>query len=392
MLRSMLTFVSISFVSIVNIACAEQDNRPPPLPIEELGRVETLPDTYPESWVFVDEASFFSMFGGKVIVLDIAEKKPANRIKGLVDKNLLGNFTQANSRNEFYIMETFHERGSRGKRTDVLVIYDKKTLSIKKEIIWDEVRLIALPLRYAMAVSDDDRFLYVTNFSPATSITVVDLNTYEVVDTIATPGCVLTYPGGNRKVTSICNNGGLLTTVIDDKGQKKAQHRLEPFFDSDDSPVFERPVIVDGIAHFPGFKSEMHSIDLRSDKPTYHKAWSLLNEDEKQTNWRPGGLALTDVDDNGLMYIIMNPDGAEGTHSHGGSEIWVFDLKTQKRVNRIVALNWAISLAVTRGDNPLLVVTNGELNLDVFNASTGKLIQTVGDFGNTTPLLVHKSK
>ena len=30
----------------------------PPLPIEETGRVETLPESYPESWVMVDEASF----------------------------------------------------------------------------------------------------------------------------------------------------------------------------------------------------------------------------------------------------------------------------------------------------------------------------------------------
>ena len=30
-----------------------------PLPIEETGRVETLPMSYPETWVMIDEASFF---------------------------------------------------------------------------------------------------------------------------------------------------------------------------------------------------------------------------------------------------------------------------------------------------------------------------------------------
>jgi methylamine dehydrogenase heavy chain len=38
-----------------------------------------------------------------------------------------------------------------------------------------------------------------------------------------------------------------------------------------------------------------------------------------------------------------------------------------------------------------LVVTNGELSLDVFNANDGSLVQTVADFGSVTPLLVHKS-
>ena len=33
----------------------------PPLPIEETGRVATLPESYPETWVMIDEASFFSM-------------------------------------------------------------------------------------------------------------------------------------------------------------------------------------------------------------------------------------------------------------------------------------------------------------------------------------------
>ncbi len=76
----------------------------PPLPIEQTGNVEVLPNDFPQSWMFVDESSFMSMFGGKMILLDVAEPKAAKRIKGTADKNLLGNFIQAKTRPEFYIM------------------------------------------------------------------------------------------------------------------------------------------------------------------------------------------------------------------------------------------------------------------------------------------------
>ncbi|MCL2913269.1 methylamine dehydrogenase [Shewanella corallii] len=363
----------------------------PPLPLEPLGRVVTLPRNLPNTWMYVDEGSFFSMFGGKVILMDVTETKHAKRIKGIVDKNLLGNFLPAKERDEFYIVESFHERGSRGKKTDYLVIYDSTRLSPIKELVLPKTRLTSLPRRHAIAISPDEKLLYVANFTPAASFTVVDLDTREIVSTIETPGCVLTYPTGRRSVTSICNNGGLMTSVLTDDGDKKEQVLIPPFFDTDDTPIFERPAIVDGIAYFPGFKGEMHELDLRGDVASYKGEWSLLNEQEQQTSMRPGGLALMDVDDAGRLYIIMNPEGFDGSQTHGGSQVWVVDPKTRTRIKTIEAPNWAISIAVTRGKEPKLVVTNGELNLDVIDVATGKLEQTLADFGNQTPLVVFKA-
>ncbi len=364
----------------------------PPLPIEKTGIIEVLPEAFPESWVYVDESSFFSMFGGKIIVLDVKETKHSERIKGTADKNLLGNFVAAKTRNEFYIMESFHERGSRGPRTDVLAIYDKTTMAPIKELVWtDTTRLTALPERFAMTLSGDERFLFVANFSPAASFTVVDLDTHEIVETIGTPGCVLTYPTGNRSVSSLCSNGGMLTTVVDNQGRKKSQKRLAPFFDTDDTPIFERPVIVEGIAYFPSFKGRIHAIDMRGETAKYIENWSLVSDKEKTEHWRPSGLVLNDSDEQGLYYVIMNPGGHDGSQTHGGQYVWVFDLKTKKRLRTIEVPNWALSIALTRGKKPSMVITNGELNLDVINPETGELIQTISDFGNVTPLLINKA-
>jgi len=364
----------------------------PPLPIEETGRVVTLPASYPESWVMVDEASFFSMFGGKVIVLDVAETKQPKRIKGLVPKNLLGNFAQSKTRGEFYVLETFHSRGGRGPREDVLAIYDKKTLSITKEIDWPKPnRLQALPERYAMALSGDEKLLYAANFDPAASFNVIDLDTQKIVAEVATPGCVMTFPVGNRGVASLCNNGSILSTVLNADGSLAKQSRNKPFFDTDDTPIFEHAVYINGIAHFPSFKGLLHSFDMTGETPRYLGSWDMLSDADKKGKWRPSGLGLNDFDDSGLMYTIFQPDGREGTQTHGGTQIWVYDVDKKERVRVIEAPRWAISISVTRGDNPLLVVTNRDLALDVFNATDGSFIQTVSDFGNVTPLMVHKS-
>ena len=366
-------------------------NLPPPLAIEKTGMVESLPASYPESWVMVNEASFFSMYGGKVIILDVMETNPAKRIKGMVHKNMLGNFGQHKTRSEFYVLESFHERGWRGKKTDVFVVYDRSTLKIKKEIVWPTDRMQVLPERYSMTVSGDGEYVYAANFTPAASFSVVRLDGHELLDTISTPGCVLTYPTGKRSVASLCNNGGMLTTVVTKDGTLKSQHRMAPFFDTDETPIFERPAIIGGQAYFPGFKGMMHHIDLSGSVAEYKGSWSLINDEERAKNWRPSGLGLIDKDDQGLVYLIMQPDGAEGTQSHGGPQIWVFDVKKKKRIKIIEAPNHAISLAATRGKNPKLVVTNGLLTLDIIDAESGELIQTVGDFGNVTPLLVDKS-
>ncbi len=366
----------------------------PPLPIEAIGTVETLPERYPESWVLVDEVSFFKMTAGKIIVLDLLEEKPARRIKGMMDKSLIGNFVQHPTRNEQYIMESFHERGSRGKKFDVLAIYDKTGLNLNKEIFWEETgtdRLQALPERYSMAVSGDQKLLFVANFNPAASFTVVDLASHKIVSTIATPGCVLTYPTGPRSVSSLCSNGSMLTTVVGSDGQLQSQQRIEPFFDTDTTPIFERPAIIDGIAYFPSFNGVMHVVDMSGEVAEYKGQWNMLNDVEMAANHRPSGLSFTDYDDQGHFYTIMQADGAEGTQSHGGHQVWVYDPVAKKKVREIDLPNWGISLAVTRGDKPLLVVTNGELALDVFDATSGEHIQTISDIGSDTPLLIHKA-
>jgi hypothetical protein len=55
----------------------------------------------------------------------------------------------------------------------------------------------------------------------------------------------------------------------------------------------------------------------------------------------------------GRLYVAMHPNGAEGSHKNPAAEIWGFDVATKQRVERVEGNN-AVSLAVSRGPNPML--------------------------------------
>tara|TARA_R110001599_G_scaffold353859_1_gene600547 strand:+ start:49103 stop:50302 length:1200 start_codon:yes stop_codon:yes gene_type:complete len=367
---------------------------PPPLPIEPTGVIETLPATYPPSWFLVHDAAFFHMGNGKVYIIDTAAGTVAEQVKGTFNVSLIGNLTQSAKRSEIYATETFHTRGSRGDRLDVLTIFDQTTLAPKGEVILPTgKRFMGMPERYAMLVMNNDRWLAVANFSPATSITLVDLETRAIVSEIPTPGCVLVYPTGERGFSSLCADGRFLSTELAANGSVAKQTRTEPFFNSDTSPIFERPAVMGGTAYFPSIAGLVYPVDVSGTVAKVGEPWNLVPEAERAQNWAPAGIGLIDKDDQGHFYIIMHPDAKDGSYQGGGPEVWVFDGAAKKRLKRIPLQSWGLSLAVSRGKNPVLMVVNpADMSLEMYNTSSGEFIRTITGFGQETPLMVHGSK
>ncbi|MGH8247917.1 MAG: amine dehydrogenase large subunit, partial [Gammaproteobacteria bacterium] len=106
-------------------------------------------------------------------------------------------------------------------------------------------------------------------------------------------------------------------------------------------------------------------------------------------NWRPGGVQLTGAGGAGRMYVIMHPDGKEGSHKDGGPEVWVFDVEKRQRVQRIELKHWGLSVELTQDADPLLLVVNGEMNIDVYKAPNWEHVRTLSGFGQETPLVLH---
>ena len=367
---------------------------PPPLPIEKTGIIEELPSTYPESWFLVHEASFFAMSDGKVYVMDTDGDTLPEQVKGTFNVALMGNVTQSAKRSELYAAETFHTRGVRGDRFDVVTIWDQATLSVKAEVMLPKPeRFMGMPQRYTMLVMNDDKWLAITNFGPATSVTLIDLDSQQIISKIPTPGCVFTYPTGKRGFSSLCADGRFMSTELDKKGQLKEQVRTEPFFSSDDSPNYERAALVGDSLYFPSLAGLIFPVDVSGTVAKVGKPWNLVPEEERAEKWAPGGIGIIDKDDQGRLYIIMHPDSKDGSYQGGGPEVWVFDPAKKQRIKRIPLKTWGLSLAVSRGDKPRLMVVNPtDMSLEMYNPESGEFIKTITGFGQSTPLTVHGSK
>jgi len=367
---------------------------PPPLPIEPTGVIQTLPATYPPSWFLVHDAAFFHMGDGKVYVIDTAADTLAEQVKGTFNVALIGNIIQSAKRGEVYATETFHTRGSRGDRMDVLTVFDQQTLAPRGEVILPTgKRFMGMPQRYALLLLENDRWLAVANFSPATSVTLIDLDSREIVGEIPTPGCVLTYPTGKRGFSSLCADGRFLSTELAADGTVAKQTRTDVFFNSDTSPIFERPAVIGGTAYFPSIAGLVYPVDVSGAVAKVGEPWNLVPEAERAEGWAPSGIGLIDKDDQGHFYIIMHPESKDGSYQGGGPEVWVFDGAAKKRVRRIALQAWGLSLAVSRGENPVLMVVNPtDMSLEMYEPKTGEFIRTISNFGQETPLMVHGSK
>jgi methylamine dehydrogenase heavy chain len=347
------------------------------LAAEQIPNVAKISPDYPQSFIFAHDANFDALLVGRVVLLDVAAE--TYNYKGALDAAQFASFTQSATRNELYVAETFYSRGTRGVRTDMVTIYDKEHLKPIAEIaLPGGKRGQMVSNRYTLQLVDNDRYLFLFNFTPAASVSMIDIASRTILSETPIPGCSLIYPTGKRGFSSLCSNGSMFTAQFDEKGQLTKQETIPSFFSVDDDPLFDKPVYLKGTAYFPSYQGQMQAIDLSGDTPKVAPAWSLLTDAERSENWRPGGWQIATVSPSGQIYVLMHRDGAEGSHKNGGSEVWVFDPSSKKRVKRIELKEWGVSIEVTGGKNPYLVVTNGDMQLDVYAASSGKWLKMIG--------------
>jgi len=348
-----------------------------PLKPEPLNQHTSLPDTWPDHWLLVHDLTWFKFLEGRMLVVDPLAADVAGQFKGSMSSSLNGAYERSLKRNEHYIAETFWSRGNRGgERTDTVTIYDRATLKYLDEIIIPPKRLSGMPKNISTAITPDERFLLIYNFTPSQSVSVVDLESRRFVGEADIGGCGFVIATGQRSFFSLCSNGTVRVVHLDDTGRVQGTQTSPQFFDADEDPLFETAALSPGKAVFPTFQGRIVEIDTRREMPRIMKPWWLTTSQER--GWRPGGARPAVADASGLLYVLMQPDGAEGTHKNGGSEVWVVDQKTSKRLSRIVLKNWGIALGATgKGENRLLVVTNGDLGLDIYRIPEGAFVQTL---------------
>jgi methylamine dehydrogenase heavy chain len=213
---------------------------PTPLPNDSELKVNTLPAQYPRGWVFLAYAN------EKFEIRDVGSdaRTVAGQLPGFESATLL----VSTRRPEIYVADTVWARGNRGTRTDFITIYDKRTLAPSGEIVLPGAkRALIVPMQGMFAFADEERLALVFNFTPAMSVTVVDLQQRKVLSEVETPGCSLVYPTGRRGFSSLCASGTLLSVQLDATGQVASRHESAAFNKLDTDPLLTTSVQLNGL-------------------------------------------------------------------------------------------------------------------------------------------------
>jgi methylamine dehydrogenase heavy chain len=359
---------------------------PPPLPAEHL-TVAKVGQKSPH-WIYVLDGAINNEIDTRVYLFD----GDTYRRIGQIDTGFMPGVNLSPDGKTTVVATTYFARGGHGTRTDVVEFNDNATLSNAGEIIIPPKHAQTLPMLFAVAYSADGRFLYTPYLTPAASFGVLDPVKKTVIGEIDTAGCTLVFPSGPNRVSSICESGRLLTITLDGQGHEASRANSDPFFNPDEDPVFAQAVpLTDGYA-FVSFLGEVHEIDFTHPKPVLRAPWPLVTGADKGT-WRPGGIQIGAVHRAlGRLYVPMHR-GGEGSHKQGGSEIWVFDLKSHQRLARwpfdTRESGLVTALQVSQDAAPLLFAATDKADLVILEALTGRLKHVEKRLGQTPSLILN---
>jgi methylamine dehydrogenase heavy chain len=374
--RAALLALLVSLACLVNGAAFAAE----PLAAEQF-TIQTLPSKSPH-WVYVVDEAFYNEIDARVRLFD----GDSYRHLGQIDAGFNPGVIQSPDGTTTAVATTYWARGGHGDRTDVVEFTDNSTLSIAGEIVLPPKRVQILPTYFNIAYSSDSRFMYVAYVTPAASFGVLDPAAKKVLAEIDTAGCVLVIPSGPNRVSSLCDNGRLLTVTLDEHGQEASRALSEALFDPDTDPVFVQGIPDSTGYTFLSFLGQVHEVDFSGAQPVIRPPWSLVSTKERG-HWRPGGMQVAAISRTlGRLYVSMHR-GGEGSHKDGGSEIWVFDLKTHQRLARWPmpksSVGAVLALQVSQDQAPLLFTAGDHRAVAVFDALTGKLRHVDSNLGQS---------
>ncbi len=377
-LHRVFTTLALAMLASAPAYAAPAKTFPKPLAEEPIPNVEILPDPYPASWVIVHDFNFNALPDGRGIIVDTASA--ASSVKGMVQIAQFGNVLTSSAKKEIYTAETYYSRLSRGERTDVITIWDMATLKPSGEIILPGgKRQQQVTYKNTFQFTNGGKWALVSNFTPAQSVTVVDLEGRKVLGDIDLPGCSMIYPTGERGFTTFCADGTMTTLQLAPDGTLGKSITSKPIIEIDKQPLFSMPAMVGKTAWFVSYHGLIRGFDLSGPvaKPL-GKDFSVGTAEGGKPEWRPGGWQVIASDAKGRLYVLMSPAGKEGSHKDGGSEVWVVDPSTKARIARIPIKGVGASIEVTREASPRLIVARGDAVVDVYDADSGAFVHTLG--------------
>ncbi|MCW5624802.1 MAG: hypothetical protein KIT73_08815 [Burkholderiales bacterium] len=385
MKRFVASLVVAGGVGAWALTAAADDTKDLPEDAKLMGEQHTiavLPPADPKR-LYVLEPVFPVFVAGKIWVIDGAQQS----VLSVMSAGYAPNLALSPDASELYVFDTYWSLGFRGKRSDIVTVYDGLKLTISADIDLPKGRMLVVPKKSNAEISPDGSFLFSYNLAPSTTVSVIDAKARKHVADIDIPGCGLIFPSAPNRFSTLCSDGTLATATWDASLKAKIT-REPPFFDAENDPVFEHAAIdkKKGLVTFISYDGNLFPVDLSSAKPKIGGKWNFIPDADKAEGWRPGGWQVIGIHrPTQELYVLMHK-GPRWSHKQAGEEVWVIDQKARKVVRRIHLKEHAISVALSQDAEPYLYTQTEKPSLITYDAKSGKEIGEM-EFGISPYLL-----
>lgn len=301
--------------------------------------------------------------------------------KGQVSLGLTSQFIPSADGKKIYAFSDYMTRYTYGDIESVLQVFDINTLSVDREIIIPNKVVKAIGMDQLITASFDEKYLYVQNATPATSVTVVELATGEVVSEIPTPGCYGIMPSlDGYRFSSLYGGGAVKTFSLDDSGYEVTTS--DKIFDVDTDPLYlHSQRRKTGELVMTSFNGNLYLLDDSGDKVVLTDKIPVTEGIDG--DWAPGGYGITAYNGaNDVVFMIMHSGATEGSHKDASEEIWAFSLAEKKLLGRYPA-EGLVAIDVSQDDNPVVFgVNENDESIDQYSSKTGlkgEYVKTAAD-------------
>lgn len=255
-------------------------------------------------------------------------------VVGTADAGSQSHFAISGDGKTVYIASGYYSRLSSGTGEHVVRVFDVDTASLVKEI--------QLPVKVSqytddvslMQLSADEKYLYIQNATPATSVTVVDLQQGKVVQEVPSPGCFGIYPTlEGHGYSTICGDGSFATMTLSADGTGFASKKSAPIFDPEADPIYLSFDRAGSDLLFISYKGVVHRLS-DSDGVIKTVATTPIAEGVAG-DWGTSGYTVVSYNEpNGVLFVPMASGRHDGSHYHAAEEIWAYDLHNRKLLYR----------------------------------------------------------
>lgn len=295
---------------------------------------------------------------GRGVLLDVEN----NQVLSTVDLGWEGGKVEwPSSGNEFYVHGVYMSRGFHGDTTNVVEIIDKNSFQKKGEIAVPPKAMRGYPSMQLSGFTDDDRFLLLQGTSPASSVTVVDLQARKLASEVETAGCAYVLPTGKRTFATVCGDGSIVNITLDDQGHEVSRSKTPNVFDPKTDQLNVSASFRGKDAYYIlTHRGMLHILRHDSGKLAVASKWSVAQQ-EGDRYWVPAEILqqVTVHHATGRLYVLMQltkldpKGGGYDFHRNSGTEAWVFDLKSRRRLQRIVFDAPVAEIAVSQDAKPV---------------------------------------